>query len=81
MDCKKVREELVFLFVDGEIAHELLSDYREHVAHCPHCARRARTARCLLAVIRRQTLRCQAPNHLRERILATMPHRRGSVRP
>ncbi len=77
MDCKKVTEELVFLFADeaqGQ-GHELLIAYREHVSLCPHCAHKAQFTRKFLAIVRKRAARRTAPTSLRERILASMLHR------
>lgn len=75
MDCKKVMEELVFLLTE-EMGHDVRVEFSDHVDHCPHCAARARSFRVFLITFRQRTVRCPAPTHLRERILAIMPHRR-----
>jgi anti-sigma factor (TIGR02949 family) len=81
MNCKKVTEELVFLFADeaeGQ-GHELLIAYREHVSHCPHCANRAQITRRVLTIVRERAVRRQAPTDLRERILAKMARQIAEV--
>ena len=80
MDCKQIKEELVFLFVDNEMGQELLISFRRHVSICPHCAREARYTRELLAIVRRPAVRQPVPRGLRTRILAALPHRRGPKR-
>lgn len=76
MNCKKVLEELIFRFADDEMEQELRVEFKRHVADCPHCARQAQYTRRLLMVVRQRATRCAAPTHLRERILAALPHRR-----
>lgn len=80
MNCKQVKEELVFLFIDNEMGQEVLIAYREHISHCPHCAQEARYTRRLIATVRRTTLRQAAPETLRQRILSAMPHRLSTRR-
>jgi anti-sigma factor (TIGR02949 family) len=79
MDCRKIREELVFLFADNEMGQELLVAFERHVSACPHCAREARYTRRLLTVVRERAVRWRAPRRLRARILARMPHRRNDI--
>ncbi len=79
MDCKKIREELVFLYADNEMGRELLVAFRRHVSLCPHCAREARFTRRLLTVVRERAVRWRAPRRLRAKILAGMPHRRNII--
>ena len=79
MECKQVKEELVFLFVDNEMGREMLVAYKRHVSDCPHCAREADFARLFLTLLRRRTLRRRAPQGLRSKILARLPHRRSPV--
>jgi len=75
MDCKQVKEELVFLFIDNEMGQEILIAYHEHISHCPHCAQELRYTRRLIATVRRTSQRQPAPDRLRKRILSSMPHR------
>ncbi len=75
MNCKQVKEEFVFLFIDDEMGQEVLVAYHEHISHCPHCAHKARYTRRLIATVRRTTQRQPAPKGLRQRILSSMPHR------
>ena len=77
MNCKRIHEELVFRFADNEMELELQVAFKRHVADCPHCAREAQYTRRLLMIVRQKVERCSAPTHLRERILAALPHRRG----
>lgn len=79
MNCKLIKEELVFLFADDEMGQELLIAFRRHVSDCPHCAREAQLARSFLTVLRKRTVRKAAPRGLRTRILASFPHRRDSI--
>ena len=76
MDCKRIKEELVFLFADNEMGQELLISFRRHVSVCPHCAREARYTQHFLTLVRRPTVRRTAPRGLRSKILARLPHRR-----
>ena len=80
MDCRQIKEELVFLFVDNEMGRDLLVAYRRHVSICPHCAREARYTEHFLTLVRRPTVRRTAPRGLRSRILAALPHRRDFIR-
>jgi len=77
MNCKKIREELVFLYADQEMEAELRIAFDRHVADCPHCAQSTQYTTRLLMIVRERAGRCSAPNRLRERILATLPHRRS----
>lgn len=77
MECKQIKEEMVFLFVDNEMGQEMLVAYKRHVSDCPHCARQARYARLFLTVVRQRAVRRPAPRGLRSKILAGLPHRRG----
>ena len=80
MDCKKIKEELVFLYADNEMGQELLIAFHRHVSACPHCAQEDRYTRQLLSIVQRRAIRLQAPRRLRTKILAGLPHRRGSDR-
>ena len=79
MNCKQIKEEMVFLFADNEMGQELLVAFRRHVSDCPHCAREARYARYFLTVLRERTVRRTAPRGLRSKILASFPHRRDFI--
>ncbi len=79
MNCKKIKEELVFLFADNEMGQELLISFRRHVSDCPHCAREAQRARLFLTVLRERAARRPVPRGLRSKILASLPHRRGGL--
>lgn len=76
MDCRKVREELVFLYIDNEMGQELLVAFQRHVSRCPHCAQEAQYTRRLLTILRERAGRRRAPRRLRAQILARLPHRR-----
>lgn len=80
MDCSKF-EEIVFLYSDNQLEQELVVRYRRHIDLCPECARRAAFTRKLLVILRQRCERATAPERLRRRILAGLPHRgdrRGS---
>lgn len=77
MNCKRVNEVL-FLFFDNELEDELMAPFRDHTAGCPDCARRLDYTRKLLLLVRRCCHRKSAPERLRIRILASMPHRRSA---
>ena len=79
-NCKKIHEELVFLYADNEMGQEMLLTFQRHLADCPECAQEARYTQRLLMIVRERSGRCCAPRRLRERILATMPHRRSVLR-
>ena len=74
MDCTKC-EEIIFLHVDDQLDREVVVHYRRHIEVCPSCARRAAYTVRLLTVVRRRYRRAPAPERLRRRILASMPHR------
>jgi hypothetical protein len=79
MDCRKIREELLFLYADNEMGQELLVAFHRHVSDCPNCAQKAQNAQRLLTilqtVLREHVVRRRAPGHLRLKILANLPHR------
>ena len=79
MNCKQVKEEMVFLFADNEMGQEMLVAFRRHVSACPHCAREARLARTFLTLVRKRVVRRAAPRGLRSKILASFPHRRDFI--
>lgn len=74
MDCSKF-EEIVFLYSDNQLEKELVVLYRQHIDLCPECARRAVYANRLLVILRQRCERATAPERLRQRILASLPHR------
>jgi mycothiol system anti-sigma-R factor len=75
MDCKKV-SEVLFLFFDNEMEDELLTPFQDHVGRCGDCSKRVDYTRKLLLIVRQRTVRWNAPDSLRQRILIRMPHRR-----
>lgn len=78
MDCKRVGE-VIFLFFDNELEGDLLTPFRNHVHRCGDCARHVDYTRKLLLLVR-TSVRCNAPDRLRTRILTGMPHRGGFER-
>jgi mycothiol system anti-sigma-R factor len=79
MNCERVNE-ILYLFFDNELEAELLTPFRSHTDGCPDCARRLDYTRKLLFLVR-QGCSCQrrsAPERLRIRILASLPHRRSA---
>jgi mycothiol system anti-sigma-R factor len=74
MDCKEVGDRL-FLFFDNELEGELLILFRDHVGLCGDCAKKLDYTRRLLVIVRERTIRCTAPQRLRQRILTSLPHR------
>ena len=74
MDCKKIKEELVFVYVDDEMGQELLIAFRSHVSKCPHCAQEVEHTEQLMTVVRKMP-RQVAPPNLRDRILSGLPPR------
>jgi mycothiol system anti-sigma-R factor len=78
MDCREVNEAL-FLFFDNELEEALLTTFRDHVDGCSDCAKRVDYTRKLLLIVRQRCIRCSAPDRLRQRILVSLPHRRGAL--
>ena len=78
MDCAKF-EEIVFLYSDNQLEQELVVFYRQHIELCPECARRADYTDRLLTALRKRCARETAPERLRRRILASLPHRAGTI--
>lgn len=74
MDCSRF-EELLFLYTDDQLEQEVVVSYRRHIELCPECARRAAYTQRFLTVVRRRCVRAPAPERLRRRILASLPHR------
>ena len=74
MDCSRF-EEVLFLYKDDQLEREVVVLYRQHIELCPACARRAAYTQRLLAVMRKRCVRASAPDRLRRRILASLPHR------
>ncbi len=74
MDCKQVAETL-FLFFDNELDEGLEQPFRAHLEHCPCCARQHDHTRRVLILVRQHCVRATAPQHLRVRILTSLPHR------
>jgi hypothetical protein len=72
MDCKKVKEELVFRFTDNELGQELTIALGRHVEVCPTCAHSIRMARLLLTALRERVPPTPAPKRLRVRILTAI---------
>ena len=77
MNCKRVNE-IVYLFFDNELEADLLAHFRSHTDGCPECARRLDYTRKLLFLVRQSCQRRPAPDRLRVRILASIPHRRSA---
>jgi hypothetical protein len=78
IDCQTVRQ-LLYLCKD-ELSAELEAELTVHLDHCPGCACLAEPKRRIVIVLRQrcQCLRVSAPERLRVRILASLPHRQGS---
>ena len=74
MDCARF-EEILFLYTDDQLEGEVVVLYRQHMDLCPECARRAAYTQRLLMVMRQRCTRTAAPDRLRRRILASLPHR------
>lgn len=75
MDCKEV-SAVLFLFFDNEMDDEMLTPFRDHVGQCGDCSKKVDYTRKLLLIVRERTVRCSAPDSLRNRILTNLPHRR-----
>lgn len=76
VDCKKIREEWIFLWSDNEMGEEMVLAFRQHIEACPHCAELIHIRKRFWAVVRTKCVRRPAPGALRDKILAEMPHRR-----
>ncbi|MEM6793094.1 MAG: hypothetical protein AAF725_03890 [Acidobacteriota bacterium] len=72
MKCRKIKEEHVFVFAQGETGKSLTVAIRRHVSICPDCARQAAHAQRIVAIVRERCARETAPVDLRERIVATL---------
>ncbi len=79
MNCKRV-SEVLFLFCDDEMEEDLRDPFRAHTDGCPACARRLDYTRRLLLLVQQCCQREAAPERLRLRILASLPHRRSAER-
>lgn len=71
MDCKKVKEELVFLACDHDqdLRQEIKVAFEHHLSQCPECARKAQVTHTVLTIVRTRAVRVCAPNRLRFKIL------------
>lgn len=69
MNCNRIKEELLLVFVDNEDGQEILVAYRRHISICPECAREAAFARQIMTLARQRAAR-RAPRRLRTKILA-----------
>ena len=69
MDCKKVKEEIVFLIGDCDLGQDIVVAYERHLSLCPDCASKARLTQMVLELVRRRALRRPAPHRLRLKIL------------
>lgn len=67
----------MFLFFDDQLEEDLLSPFRDHVDGCSSCAEKLDYTRKLLVLVRERCscIRRSAPDHLRQRILISFPHR------
>lgn len=75
MDCSRFEEILFLSCDDGQLEKEIVVSYRQHIELCSDCAQRAAFANRLLAILRERCRRAAAPEHLREKILSSLPHR------
>lgn len=78
-NCKKIHEELVFLYEDNEMGREMVVAYKRHLEDCPGCAQEAQYTHKLLMIVRQRVQRTTAPISLRERILAGLPDQRRPI--
>lgn len=69
MNCKRVREELIFLYDDNEMGQETLIAFQQHMVDCPECAQEVQYTRRLLTIVRQRATRCCAPSDLRQRLV------------
>jgi anti-sigma factor RsiW len=68
MNCKKIREELIFRHFDGEMEQEMRVAYELHVKCCSECAREARYVTRFVTIVRQRTIRATVPVDLRHRL-------------
>jgi len=74
MDCSRF-EEVLFLYTDDQLEQEVVVLFQRHIELCPECAQRAVYTQRLLTIMWKCCARTTAPDHLRRRILASLPHR------
>jgi len=72
MDCKECCSAL-YLFFDNELETDLLIPFNDHIGQCSHCAHKLQYTRKVLMIVRQSPgVRCNAPERLRVRILASL---------
>lgn len=75
MNCERA-SQVLYLFFDNELEEDLMGPFRAHTDGCPGCSRRLDYTRKVLLLVRQCCRREAAPERLRVRILAALPHRR-----
>lgn len=75
MNFRKVKEEFVVVFCQDEAGATLKIAIRQHLVACPSCRKQADQARRIIAIVQQRCTRHCAPQDLRSRILACLPHR------
>jgi anti-sigma factor RsiW len=72
MNCEAT-QVLLHGLIDDELDAVHARDVEVHAASCPRCGASLRGYRRMRGAIKTQTLRYQAPEHLRRRVLAALP--------
>lgn len=72
MNCEAT-QVLLHGLIDGELDAGHAREVEVHAASCPHCGVSLRGYRRMRGAMRTQTLRYQAPEHLRRRLEAALP--------
>jgi anti-sigma factor RsiW len=72
MNCEAT-QVLLHGLIDGELDAGHAREVEVHAAACPRCGASLRGYRRMRGAIRTQALRYAAPEHLRRRVLATLP--------
>lgn len=78
MECHRVREAM-YRVSHNELDAELIPSFDDHLTCCPPCAEHFAYVSKLLTIVRESGGRYPAPSTLRQRILASFPHRGGLV--
>jgi predicted anti-sigma-YlaC factor YlaD len=77
MECQRVR--VVMYRMTNDPQDEVVASFRDHLGLCPACAQYFSYVSKLLTLVRVRCCRYDAPPSLRVRILASLPHRAGSI--
>lgn len=75
MNFRKVKEEFVVVFCQDSAGITLKIAIRQHLEACPNCQEQAEHTSRIVSMVRSRCRRECAPQDLRLRILALLPHR------